>query len=41
MIDAGGIVESGSHDELVARGGAYAAMYAPGSDQGGLGDDQG
>ncbi len=28
VIDAGRIVEVGSHDELVARGGRYAAAYA-------------
>jgi ATP-binding cassette subfamily B protein len=28
VIDAGGVLESGSHDELVARGGRYAEMYA-------------
>jgi ATP-binding cassette subfamily B protein len=27
-VDAGRIVESGSHDELVAAGGRYAEMYA-------------
>jgi len=27
IVDAGRVVESGSHDELVARGGVYAAMY--------------
>jgi ATP-binding cassette subfamily B protein len=28
VVDDGRIVEVGSHDELVARGGRYAAMYA-------------
>ncbi len=28
VLDAGRVVESGSHDELVAAGGAYAAMWA-------------
>jgi ATP-binding cassette subfamily B protein len=28
VIDAGAIVEVGSHDELIARGGRYADMYA-------------
>jgi ATP-binding cassette subfamily B protein len=28
VIDDGRIVELGSHQELVARGGRYAAMYA-------------
>ncbi len=28
VIDEGGVVELGSHDELVALGGRYAAMYA-------------
>jgi subfamily B ATP-binding cassette protein MsbA len=28
VLDAGRIIESGSHDELVARGGMYAALYA-------------
>ncbi len=28
VVDAGRIVESGSHDELVAAGGRYAEMYA-------------
>ena len=29
VIDAGQIVERGSHTELLARGGAYADLYAP------------
>ena len=28
VVDDGGIVELGSHDELVALDGRYAAMYA-------------
>jgi subfamily B ATP-binding cassette protein MsbA len=28
VLDAGRIIESGAHDELVARGGMYAALYA-------------
>jgi ATP-binding cassette subfamily B protein len=28
VVDAGAIIEVGSHDELVARGGRYAEMYA-------------
>jgi ATP-binding cassette subfamily B protein len=28
VIDAGGLAELGTHDELVARGGRYAALYA-------------
>jgi ATP-binding cassette subfamily B protein len=27
VVDNGGILELGSHDELVAHGGRYAAMY--------------
>jgi ATP-binding cassette, subfamily B, bacterial len=34
VVDAGGILELGPHDELVARGGRYAALFA--SWQGGL-----
>jgi ATP-binding cassette subfamily B protein len=36
VIEDGGIVESGSHDELVALGGRYAGMYATWVRQGGL-----
>jgi ATP-binding cassette, subfamily B, bacterial len=36
VIEDGGIKESGSHDELVALGGRYAAMYATWVRQGGL-----
>ena len=28
VVDAGGLVELGTHDELVAAGGRYAALYA-------------
>jgi len=35
VVDAGGIVEIGTHDELVARGGRYAGLFA--SWVGGLG----
>jgi ATP-binding cassette subfamily B protein len=28
VLDAGRLVESGTHDELVARGGAYAGLLA-------------
>jgi len=38
VIEDGGIVEAGSHDELVARGGRYAAMYDTWVRQGGLGE---
>jgi ATP-binding cassette, subfamily B, bacterial len=41
VIEDGGIVESGSHDELVARGGRYAAMYGTWIRQGGLGELEG
>lgn len=27
MFDSGRIIESGSHDELIARGGKYAEMF--------------
>ena len=27
VLDAGRVVESGSHDELVARAGVYAALW--------------
>jgi ABC-type multidrug transport system fused ATPase/permease subunit len=33
VVDGGRIVETGSHDELVARGGRYAEMYATWSAQ--------
>ena len=39
VIEGGGIVESGSHDELVAAGGRYAAMYDTWVRQGGLGEE--
>ena len=28
VVDAGGILEIGAHDELVAQGGRYAALFA-------------
>ncbi len=28
VVDAGGLVELGTHDDLVAAGGRYAALYA-------------
>ena len=28
MVDQGRIVEQGTHDELLAAGGAYAALWA-------------
>jgi ATP-binding cassette subfamily B protein len=28
VVDAGGILEIGTHDELVARGGRYAALFS-------------
>ena len=27
VLDAGRIIESGSHDELIARGGRYAELF--------------
>jgi ATP-binding cassette, subfamily B, bacterial len=36
VIEDGGVVESGSHDELVALGGRYAGMYETWVRQGGL-----
>ncbi len=33
VVDGGRIIETGSHDELVARGGRYAEMYATWSSQ--------
>ncbi|HEV3328018.1 MAG TPA: ABC transporter ATP-binding protein [Acidimicrobiales bacterium] len=41
VIEDGGIVESGSHDVLVAKGGRYAAMYETWVRQGGLGETEG
>jgi ATP-binding cassette, subfamily B, bacterial len=41
VIEDGGIVESGSHDELLAQHGRYAAMYGTWVRQGGLGDAEG
>jgi ATP-binding cassette subfamily B protein len=28
VVDAGGLLELGTHDDLVAAGGRYAALYA-------------
>ena len=28
VLDAGRVIEAGTHDELVDRGGAYAALWA-------------
>jgi ATP-binding cassette subfamily C protein len=33
MLEEGRVVETGTHDELVASGGAYAALWAAWSDQ--------
>ncbi|KZB88700.1 hypothetical protein AVL48_01095 [Amycolatopsis regifaucium] len=32
VLDAGAVVESGTHDELVASGGRYATLWAAWSD---------
>lgn len=39
VVDDGRIVELGSHDELVAQGGAYARLYETWTRQGGAGDE--
>jgi ATP-binding cassette, subfamily B, bacterial len=41
VVEDGGLVEVGTHDELVARGGRYAAMYETWVRQGGLEGDGG
>ena len=33
MLDHGRIVEQGTHDELLAAGGAYAALYRDWAEQ--------
>ena len=33
MMEAGAVVESGTHDELVAAGGSYAALWAAWANQ--------
>ncbi len=33
VLDGGRVAESGTHDELVARGGLYAGMYGPGEER--------